>query len=63
MTDVDETDCSGKTAPGGRGVGEAGNLCHVECSNRGTCDYKTGQCKCFDGFMGVACNKRAAYYK
>ena len=55
MTDVDETDCEGVTAPGGKGVGLAGNLCHVECSNRGSCDYDTGTCTCFDGFRGPAC--------
>ncbi|CAM9651395.1 unnamed protein product, partial [Scytosiphon promiscuus] len=53
-TEVDETDCSYKTADGGRGVGSAGNLCHVDCSNRGICDYRTGVCNCFDGYHGQA---------
>lgn len=29
------------------------NIAHdtmVECSNMGTCDHTTGQCKCFDGY-------------
>jgi len=55
MTDADETDCSGVVAEGGRGVGQTGNICHVDCSNRGICDYKSGQCKCFDGFYGNNC--------
>lgn len=58
--DVDETDCQGvsvgvnllnQTGP----VGQAGNLCHVECSHRGRCDYETATCECFQGFSGVAC--------
>merc|ERR1719375_1833492 len=28
-----------------------------ECSNRGTCDRKTGECKCFDGYDGKACER------
>ena len=28
----------------------------VECSNAGVCAYSSGQCKCFPGFAGPACN-------
>jgi hypothetical protein len=31
-----------------------------ECSNRGTCDYSTGTCKCFAGHMGLACDEQEA---
>ncbi|CAN0165475.1 unnamed protein product [Ectocarpus sp. 12 AP-2014] len=55
---IDETDCENKTADGGRGVGSAGNLCHVDCSNRGICDYTTGVCSCFDGYHGQACDSK-----
>ncbi|CAM9905044.1 unnamed protein product [Hapterophycus canaliculatus] len=51
-TEIDETDCANTTADGGRGVGSAGNLCHVDCSNRGICDFTTGVCNCFDGYHG-----------
>merc|ERR1719217_331048 len=37
-THVDETNCTGVTAAGGYGVGEKGNLCQVDCANRGKCD-------------------------
>ena len=26
------------------------------CSNRGVCDFETGQCSCFTSFYGAACN-------
>lgn len=31
----------------------------AECSNKGTCDRKTGLCKCYDGFTGVGCERLA----
>mmetsp|Transcript_27529 Transcript_27529/g.55422 ORF Transcript_27529/g.55422 Transcript_27529/m.55422 type:complete len:480 (-) Transcript_27529:71-1510(-) len=54
-TSVDETNCTKVAAPGGKGVGEVGNKCHVDCSNRGECDFGTGQCECFEGFYGANC--------
>lgn len=53
---VDETSCYNITAPNSQYVGEVGNLCHVDCANRGLCDYRTGVCQCFDGMYGSACN-------
>uniref|UniRef100_K3WVA2 EGF-like domain-containing protein n=1 Tax=Globisporangium ultimum (strain ATCC 200006 / CBS 805.95 / DAOM BR144) TaxID=431595 RepID=K3WVA2_GLOUD len=55
MTAVDETDCSGKVAAGDVGTGATGNKCHVDCANRGKCDFTTGTCTCFDGFYGSNC--------
>ncbi|GMH97852.1 hypothetical protein TrVE_jg3183 [Triparma verrucosa] len=55
LTTLDETDCNGKVAKGGKGVGRSGNKCFVECSNRGVCEYETGLCQCFKGFWGSAC--------
>ena len=49
-----------RVAAGGRGVGRPGNICHVDCSNRGTC--KDGLCKCFKGFYGINCGKRTTRY-
>merc|ERR1712146_709440 len=28
-----------------------------ECSNQGTCDRKSGECECFDGYEGIACER------
>ena len=55
---VDETNCTGVTAAGGKGVGRKGNKCLVECSNRGLCDLTLGECMCFPGFWGSACEKQ-----
>jgi len=35
--------------------GHPGNLCQVDCSNRGVCDYSTGVCTCYRGFYGSNC--------
>ena len=59
-TSVDETDCEGVLAKGGFGTGSVGNICHIDCSNRGLCDYATGKCQCFDGYYGQACNLQSA---
>merc|ERR1711871_1259521 len=32
---------------------------YMECSNRGLCDRKTGQCECFEGYEGRACARTA----
>lgn len=39
-------------------VGLKGNKCHIECSRRGSCNYSTGTCNCFDGYGGPACHLR-----
>ncbi|KAJ1461467.1 hypothetical protein M885DRAFT_432566, partial [Pelagophyceae sp. CCMP2097] len=54
---TDGLDCANKTAPLGRGKGGAGNLCHVECSNRGKCNYEYGTCECYDGYIGYNCDR------
>ena len=28
-----------------------------ECSNQGACDRKSGECDCFDGYEGIACER------
>lgn len=37
------------------GSGKNGNLCHIDCSGRGICDYTKGICKCFPGSHGDNC--------
>jgi hypothetical protein len=59
--DVDETNCENRRANGaivdttGASRGAYGNKCHVDCSNRGSCDYASGVCKCFLGYTGTNC--------
>jgi len=30
---------------------------YMECSNKGVCDRETGECQCFDGYDGAACQR------
>ena len=55
---VDETDCSNQTLPSGV-VTKNGNKCHVDCSNRGVCDYVLGECICQEGYYGNNCGQLA----
>ena len=58
-TTVDERNCYLKNQlnPSWPEKGVLGNICHVDCSNRGTCDYKTGTCNCYEGFSGQNCGQ------
>ncbi|KAG5176842.1 hypothetical protein JKP88DRAFT_334362 [Tribonema minus] len=50
--------CEGVATPGvveKDSEGAEGNLCHVDCSGRGVCDYATGVCQCFNGYYGQNC--------
>lgn len=56
-------DCSQRTCPKGTAwvssVVEAANSAHpsVECSNKGLCNRKTGECDCFENYDGIACER------
>lgn len=55
-------DCSLRKCPIGNAwtdIATAEDVAHaeVECSNRGTCDHSSGECKCMPGFEGLACNR------
>lgn len=58
---TDETSCSSTLAAGGRGTGATGNICHLDCSGQGLCDFATGLCACFDGYYGDNCGNRDAF--
>lgn len=58
FTDAVETDCVGQNLVGGSAKGVIGNLCHVDCANRGVCDYNSGKCNCFNGYYGTDCSTR-----
>jgi len=42
------------------GVAWDGTTENAECSNRGLCDYATGTCKCFQGFIETDCSVQSA---
>ena len=60
LTSANETDCYNVTAPNSQFKGLPGNLCHVDCANRGICDHSMGICRCFAGFYGESCSINGA---
>jgi hypothetical protein len=57
-----EHDCSAKTCPKATAwmsfaTADSGDRRWVECSGKGMCDRKSGECKCFDGYDGKACSR------
>ena len=60
-TRFNRADCANKTTIDGLGVGGENNLCHSECSHRGTCDYASGKCACYPGYDGEACDRLIGY--
>jgi hypothetical protein len=55
-------DCSQRSCPSDRAwadIPTSSTVAHavMECSNRGTCNRQTGECTCFPGFTGQACQR------
>ena len=55
-------DCSLRTCPytlAWADTADGTNNAHyyAECGNKGACDRKTGECKCFDGYEGSGCRR------
>jgi len=56
-------DCSERTCPFSEAwvteVVEGSNSAHpsTECSNKGLCNRKTGECECFENYDGIACER------
>jgi biopolymer transport protein ExbD len=55
--------CELKECPSGADVlGGFGNEAGQDCSGRGICDYATGKCDCFSGFLGTRCENRVIWF-
>jgi hypothetical protein len=60
-------DCSVRTCPKHSAwveVADGNNQAHsmskkMECAGKGLCDRKSGQCQCFEGYTGIACERQA----
>jgi len=55
-------DCSARTCPSTLAwadTADGTNQAHyyAECGNKGICDRKSGECKCFDGYEGKGCRR------
>lgn len=51
--------CSVEVEEGAAGELALGSYVELlECSGRGSCDYTSGECKCFEGYYGRACSVR-----
>lgn len=54
-------DCSEMTCPPGKSFSQSSgfydHVADVECSDAGLCDRETGECKCFAGYDGSACQR------
>jgi hypothetical protein len=61
QTAIDETNCTGISVVPHGDLGQIGNLCHVDCSGQGLCDYTTGTCNCFEGRYGSNCGLNALF--
>ena len=56
-------DCSLRECPSSSDpIGGFGNEAGRDCSGRGVCNYRTGQCRCFEGFHGSDCSKMTWTY-
>mmetsp|Transcript_14364 Transcript_14364/g.31477 ORF Transcript_14364/g.31477 Transcript_14364/m.31477 type:complete len:110 (-) Transcript_14364:173-502(-) len=53
--DCSQQECASRGDP----LGGYGNEAGRDCSGRGHCDFESGQCSCFQGFHGEACNKQS----
>ena len=58
-TSANETDCEDKSQITGGTNGTSGNLCHIDCSDQGICDYNTGICACFSGYTNSNCGTKS----
>lgn len=62
IADYRAPDCSQRTCPSDRAWADvplSSTVAHQykECSNRGVCNRATGECECFAGFTGSACQR------
>jgi len=51
---------NGVTGSNTMSTGVAGNRENSVCSNRGICDFSTGECQCFSGYTREDCSKQSA---
>lgn len=62
ITNYRAPDCSARSCPADKAWADvplSDTVAHqlAECSNRGTCNRGSGECQCFPGFTGSACQR------